>query len=655
MRHLFIASVVIVASSVSASADIRTWGFDDGTLQGWAYVNVDNEPYPVGNLDETGVAWSISEIEIDLGENNWNLLQGSTVNGIGTEDAPQRVPNYRVIPDPWDNRDCLGGLQCQTQIFKSPTFQLDDSGPISVDIMGGQAQGGRAFDPATDTPPEFPEDHDFLKTSNGWQGFALYDVAEDEYVRWGFPSFNNDGKERDGRGVWETVTIPAEDLAELANDGKQYRLDVFDSHAGGWGWIGFDTVRIPERRITAEWDGGDGPWVSENWNGGQSPDDVLGRSSGSDGAKNLNGGETIVIGGGANVSYDGNANGDFRIKQGSELIIKEGATWIQATDASYSENRWTQMDLSKLSLDGGHFKRSGAASLGGGPEDPEGGGALIFGSWRGDDNFDSGRTPFPQQIEVEITNGGSLENEGQLWLGGWEDHPAGLEVTVTINDGSIGLTGGDVPGTGDEADADLVFTFGLDTEGKFTENAGDPKNEQYVVNFTGPGSITVDSSGIIAPVQAEMAGGGFEWTNLQPIGYEALWNMGILQAGGVSGLDGATFSDFFSVTNSVGMDDYMLTSLVGQMQDCIAGDVTCNGVVDFLDFIELANNFGQMGSREQGDLDGNGTVEFLDFIELANNFGMTAAATTEEIPEPSTGLLGVAGFLALLGLRVKRK
>ncbi len=34
-------------------------------------------------------------------------------------------------------------------------------------------------------------------------------------------------------------------MASFANDGKQYSVDIFDSYAGGWAWIGFDTVKIP--------------------------------------------------------------------------------------------------------------------------------------------------------------------------------------------------------------------------------------------------------------------------------------------------------------------------------------------------------------------------------------------------------------------------
>ena len=192
-------------------------------------------------------------------------MQGSSVDGLGEVGNPQRIPNHRVLPSPFGNRDGAGF----TQVLSSPYFRLDDSGPISVDIVGGQAQGGSSFDPDTQTPPEFPLDLSVERSGAGWQGFALYDPSEDSYVAWGFPSFNNDGKERDGREVWERVTIPQEDLADFANDGKSYRLDIFDSYQGGWGWIGFDTVQIPEQTETVTWDGGDGAWIDANWNGGE--------------------------------------------------------------------------------------------------------------------------------------------------------------------------------------------------------------------------------------------------------------------------------------------------------------------------------------------------------------------------------------------------
>jgi hypothetical protein len=47
-----------------------------------------------------------------------------------------------------------------------------------------------------------------------------------------------------------------------------------------------------------------------------------------------------------------------------------------------------------------------------------------------------------------------------------------------------------------------------------------------------------------------------------PIGYEDLWDLGILQANGLSGLTGATFSTYFTTTGTKFTTNYTLTSLV---------------------------------------------------------------------------------------------
>ena len=95
--------------------------------------------------------------------------------------------------------------------------------------------------------------------------------------------------------------------------------------------------------------------------------------------------------------------------------------------------------------------------------------------------------------------------------------------------------------------------------------------------------------------------------------------------------------------------DYVLGEA---MQDCIAGDIDCDGTVSFLDFLTLANNFGNPGTREQGDLNSSGTVDFLDFLELANNFGNTEAKAAS-VPEPTSFWLATA--VGCLALTVRRR
>ncbi|MBA3484951.1 MAG: hypothetical protein H0T51_24395, partial [Pirellulales bacterium] len=174
---------------------------------------------------------------------------------------------------------------------------------------------------------------------------------------------------------------------------------------------------------TATWVGGaSGEWnaanawqrASDNTIGDAAT--ILGSTQGSNGANSSpTSGANIIIGGGSTVEYYAPANGDMRVKQGSNLIIRDGATLVQETDVTYTENAWTQMDPSNLILDGGTYRRTGASPGG------DGGGLLLLGSWRSDDNF--AHIPAPAKINVLITNGGSLQNEGDLWFGAGDDTP----------------------------------------------------------------------------------------------------------------------------------------------------------------------------------------------------------------------------------------
>lgn len=220
----------LLLCSTAINAEI-VYDFDDGTFQGWDFILPDGSPF---DADDSDVGWLASDEDIDIGD-GFSLLEATT-------------GNFRVVPDPWSARDCIGGV-CSVQILRSPEFELDGSGDLSIDMIGGGATGSRAFDPDLDFAPESPDDFEEFKGSGGLQGFALLDVAANEYVLHGFSTGENDGKARDTdpehRGFWETVTLEQADLAAYANNGKTYQVDIFDSYSGGWGWIGFDTVRIP--------------------------------------------------------------------------------------------------------------------------------------------------------------------------------------------------------------------------------------------------------------------------------------------------------------------------------------------------------------------------------------------------------------------------
>ncbi len=226
------ASTFLAAPSLGAEL---FYGFDDGTFDGWRYIRPDGTPLDLSNLENGWAPWSQP---IDIGD-GFDLL-------------PATSGDFRIVPFPWETRDCLNGLECETQILRSPEFTLDGSGDITIDMIGGQLRGGTVDVAPLDFPaevPDFPE----LRTSDpevaASQGFALRDVASDEYLLFGFSDVENDGKMRDSdppsRGQWQTVSISADELEPFVDDNITYTVDIYDSYLGGWGWIGFDSVRIP--------------------------------------------------------------------------------------------------------------------------------------------------------------------------------------------------------------------------------------------------------------------------------------------------------------------------------------------------------------------------------------------------------------------------
>jgi hypothetical protein len=348
------------------------------------------------------------------------------------------------------------------------------------------------------------------------------------------------------------------------------------------------------------WDGGNGAWEAAKWNGGQTATATMGNDRGGDG------GHAITIGNGAQVTYDAATLRDFnpQISNGpNSLTIKQGAKMTIKSFNTDEDGVWTQFD-SDLTLDNGTFKRTWTAG-----GSTTAGGILMFGSWRSKEG---------QQIDVNIINGGRLENDGQVWFGADEEHALNLAVHWTINNGTVDLTGGTYPEQNDSniVTADLAFFFGTDIgDGDGNANTGLPKNEDYTINFTGPGSITVDHSGI--KVYREDSIG--LWT-LTPSTYQDLWNAGILQANGQSGLTGATFNNFFSVTGSSGADNYTLTSLLGGL----AGDFNGDHKVDGADFLVWQRGFGT-------------TYNAGDLATWKSHFGQTgAAAAVAAVPEPAT-------------------
>ena len=384
------------------------------------------------------------------------------------------------------------------------------------------------------------------------------------------------------------------------------------------------------------WDGGDGDWEKGNWNGGQTAMDVMGRNRGIDVGSGEIGTDVFINSG--NVNYDAEILDDFRWRDTTNsglgtLTMTGGSTLtIDTAPPGDSDGHWSQFNSAALNLDNATLRRTFT------PTDPAHPASTILSagvfSFAGVSGYDNINT------QINLTNGGRIENNGIFAFGWYTDTYENTKVVMTINDGSLDLTGADnFDFLGGAAfgygNADLLIHSGYDAD------AGTANDEEYVINFTGPGSITVDRSGILMPQKIGPGDGDYDFATLQNnVTYEDLWDAGILQAHGVSGLDGRAFGDFFTVTGTTGTsgpdnptpdpadDDYTLTSNV------FAGDFDASTNVDAHDFAIWQRN--------------DGTAAGLAYWQ--SNYGSSlpaGGAAAGAIPEPTSALMLVLGLSAL--------
>jgi hypothetical protein len=386
-------------------------------------------------------------------------------------------------------------------------------------------------------------------------------------------------------------------------------------------------------------------WEEGNWTKDGTPGQTAAATMGD--ATGGRGGLDIIIGGDAKVFHDQNdggtdpgALGDFKPRMDLDgpgsLTVKEGAIlWLDAhTD---EDGRWARMDIN-LNLDNGIFRTTRTPAFCPPSECSVSGGRVIFG-------YQNELLP-NTKIDISLTNGGRMETHGKVVFGNpdfHEDpdephtgHNPGIEVAMTINDGTLDLTGGnayqDFFGL---VDGELIFIY------EYYGGVG-PKNEKYSINFTGPGSIIVDTGIFVA--EQDSAGVYSPHHELDPgavpdlytsITYQDLWNLGILQANGLSGETGATFGDFFTTTGSAGIANYTLTSLLTPAG--LDGDYNDDGTVDAADYV--------VWRKSGGSTEGYNTWR--------NNFGRSQGTgagivLSEAVPEPSSIVCGLLALAALV-------
>jgi hypothetical protein len=400
-------------------------------------------------------------------------------------------------------------------------------------------------------------------------------------------------------------------------------------------------------------------------------------------------GTDIYINTGATVNYNPNRQlltgddgldrfGDFRIQPDANfpgtptLNLSNGSVFEhQTTFGGDIDGMWTRWNGAELNLDGAGttFRRTGDAANG------FASGAFMFASYHG----------YANSIQtVHITNGARFENQGQVWYGisganvGGENQP-GIRVVTTINGGHMDFTGGDEYALDNDnflTRGDLSFIY------DWTHDADPTNDETFVINFTGPGSLTVDGA-VATPIDvadgtytpAELAAefgagrGGIRIAhNVAPgpgpsdygtdrniqRSYLDLWNLGILRANNKSGLTGDVFGNFFSTTNNPGDNDYKLTSLLPSPPPKVDGDFNDDGKVDGRDYVIWRDTLGSTTDL-RADADGSLIISQADYIHWRNNFGTgLGAGSATGVPEPGAFVLMTFGLLGLWSFKRRR-
>ncbi len=390
-----------------------------------------------------------------------------------------------------------------------------------------------------------------------------------------------------------------------------------------------------QAQIDVVWDGGNGAWDDPNWNTGQTALSLLNWPRGINVGSGEVGTDVYITNG--DVTYASQILDDFRwidsagaanSGEGTLTITGGASLTVDTAPPGDSDGHWSQFNTKALNLNNGTLRRTFT------PTDPAfpgvtilSGGVFSFAGISGYDNIDT---------QINITNGGTLENDGILAFGWYQQAHLNTKVAMTINNGSLDLTGGnnfDFLGgaAGGAGNPDLLIHRSWDPVNNV------PANEDYSINFTGPGSITVDQSGILIVDKIGPGGFDYDFASISTlVTYEDLWNEGILRAHGFSGLDGKTFSDFFSTTGTVGLDNYTLTSLV------LAGDFDADLDVDSADQTLWQTGFG--GAYSGGD-----------FLDWQRNYDGTLGPAVAAVPEPSAVLLAILGGMACVATRRRRR
>ena len=145
-----------------------------------------------------------------------------------------------------------------------------------------------------------------------------------------------------------------------------------------------------------------------------------------------------------------------------------------------------------------------------------------------------------------------------------------------------------------------------------------------LTNFASPGAHQVVISGAVDVQNLQFAFRPPEQPDRQPGDFDDSGQLGIIDLDLLyAAIADGDNADEFDVSEDQQLDATDVEDWMA-LFDAPMGDADLNGVVEFVDFLEVSKNFGQeVDSWSDGDFDANGVVDFPDFLTLSGNFGQS--------------------------------
>jgi hypothetical protein len=195
--------------TVLSGATPITFGFDDGTLQGWTLAATDSQ----GRQFFALVPPSVSSPH--------------TVPHAGTHFIGLHIPAFGGSPFYFQDS------AHDTLVLRSPEFTLNGAGDLSAWLCGGGTGSPSLAGTAVSALPA-------ATSSGGFRGIALRNATTGQFAL-------SASKSSDGN-TWQQVGMTAAQLAALPQN-HVYTLDFIDAAHGGWAWVNMDSVTIPGNQV----------------------------------------------------------------------------------------------------------------------------------------------------------------------------------------------------------------------------------------------------------------------------------------------------------------------------------------------------------------------------------------------------------------------